>query len=215
LAVVVDGCVGPELVVVKPDNPQPRLISQAVERIRAGDVVVYPTDAAYAIGCQIGNKNAMERIAQIRGLGAKHQYAIICADLSDIATYAKVDNAMYRLLKANTPAVTTYILPATSEVPRRLMHPKKKTIGLRVPSNPVCQMLLKELGEPLLTSTLILPGQDAPMDDPYDIEQLLEKRIDVFIDSGLGTLTTTSIVDLSGVNPEIVRRGVGDVSAFE
>lgn len=200
---------------VHPDNPQARLISQAVERIRAGDVIVYPTDAAYAIGCQIGNKNAMERIAQIRDLGAKHQYAIICADLSDIATYAKVDNAMYRLLKHNTPAVTTYILPATSEVPKRLMHPKKRTIGLRVPSNPVCQMLLKELGEPLLTSTLILPGHTEPLDDPYDIEQQLEKRIDVFIDSGLGTLTTTSIIDLSGDQPVVIRQGVGNVSAFE
>ena len=200
---------------IHPDNPQPRLISQAVERIRAGDVVVYPTDAAYAIGCQIGNKNAMERIAQIRGLGPKHQYSILCCDLSDIATYAKVDNAMYRLLKNNTPAITTFILPATSEVPKRLMHPKKKTIGLRVPSNRVCQMLLKELGEPLLTSTLILPGQDEPLDDPYDIEQQLEKRIDVFIDSGFGTLSTTSVVDLSGDNPEVIRRGVGDVSAFE
>ena len=197
-----------------PDNPQPRLISQAVERIRAGDVIVYPTDAAYAIGCQIGNKNAMERIAQIRGLGPKHQYAILCCDLSDIATYAKVDNAMYRLLKNNTPAVTTFILPATSEVPKRLMHPKKKTIGLRIPSNPVAQALLQELGEPLLTSTLILPDQKDPLDDPYDIENQLGKRIDVFIDSGFGTLSTTSIVDLSGENPEIIRRGVGDVSAF-
>ncbi len=200
---------------VHPENPQPRLISQAVERIRAGDVVVYPTDAAYAIGCQIGNKNAMERISQIRGLGAKHQYAIICADLSDIATYAKVDNAMYRLLKNNTPAVTTFILPATSEVPRRLMHPNKKTIGLRIPSNPICRMLLKELGEPLLTSTLILPGQEDPLDDPYEIDLQLNKRIDVLIDGGLGTLSTTSIVDLSGDHPKIVRRGVGDVSAFE
>lgn len=200
---------------VHPDNPQPRLISQAVERIRAGDVVVYPTDAAYAIGCQIGNKNAMERIAQIRRLDAKHQYAIICADLSDIATYAKVDNAMYRLLKSNTPAVTTYILPATSEVPRRLMHPKKKTIGLRIPSNPICQMLLRELGEPLLTSTLILPGQSEPIDDPYDIEMQLSKQIDVLIDGGLGTLNTTSIVNLSGEYPEVIRRGVGNVSAFE
>lgn len=200
---------------VHPDNPQSRLISQAVERIRAGDVVVYPTDAAYAIGCQIGNKSAMERIAQIRDLSPKHQYAILCADLSDLATYAKVDNATYRLLKSNTPAVTTYILSATSEVPKRLMHPKKKTIGLRVPNNTVCQMLLKELGEPLLTSTLILPGQTEPLDDPYDIEEQLEKRIDVFIDSGLGTLTTTSIVDLTGLNPEIIRRGIGDVSAFE
>ena len=200
---------------IHPENPQARLITQAVERIRAGDVVVYPTDAAYAIGCQIGNKSAMERIAQIRGLGPKHQYAIMCCDLSDIATYAKVDNAMYRLLKANTPAVTTFILPATSEVPKRLMHPKKKTIGLRIPSNPVAQALLKELGEPLLTSTLILPDQKDPLDDPYDIENQLGKRIDVFIDSGFGTLSTTSIVDLSGENPEIIRRGVGDVSAFE
>lgn len=200
---------------IHPENPQARLINQAVDRIRAGDVVVYPTDAAYAIGCQIGNKNAMERIAQIRGLGPKHQYAIMCCDLSDIATYAKVDNAMYRLLKNNTPAVTTFILPATSEVPKRLMHPKKKTIGLRIPSNPIAQALLKELGEPLLTSTLILPDQTDPLDDPFDIENQLGKRIDVFIDSGFGTLSTTSIVDLSGENPEIIRRGVGDVSAFE
>ena len=200
---------------IHPENPQARLITQAVERIRAGDVVVYPTDAAYAIGCQIGNKSAMERIAQIRSLGPKHQYAIMCCDLSDIATYAKVDNAMYRLLKNNTPAVTTFILPATSEVPKRLMHPKKKTIGLRIPSNPVAQALLQELGEPLLTSTLILPDQKDPLDDPYDIENQLGKRIDVFIDSGFGTLSTTSIVDLSGENPEIIRRGVGDVSAFE
>ncbi|WHP05333.1 L-threonylcarbamoyladenylate synthase [Acinetobacter corruptisaponis] len=200
---------------IHPENPQARLINQAVERIRAGDVVVYPTDAAYAIGCQIGNKNAMERIAQIRGLGPKHQYAIMCCDLSDIATYAKVDNAMYRLLKNNTPAVTTFILPATSEVPKRLMHPKKKTIGLRIPSNPIAQALLKELGEPLLTSTLILPDQADPLDDPFDIENQLGKRIDVFVDGGFGTLSTTSIVDLSGENPVVVRRGVGDVSAFE
>ena len=122
---------------------------------------------------------------------------------------------MYRLLKNNTPAVTTFILPATSEVPRRLMHPNKKTIGLRIPSNPICRMLLKELGEPLLTSTLILPGQEDPLDDPYEIDLQLSKRIDVLIDGGLGTLSTTSIVDLSGDNPKIVRRGVGDVSAFE
>ncbi len=139
----------------------------------------------------------------------------MCSDLSDIATYAKVDNAMYRLLKANTPAITTFILPATSEVPRRLMHPKRKTIGLRIPSNPICQMLLQELGEPLLTSTLILPGQEDPLDDPYEIEQQLGKRIDVFIDGGFGMLSTTSIVDLSGENPEIIRYGEGDVSAFE
>ena len=199
---------------IHPDNPQPRLISQAVERIRAGDVVVYPTDAAYAIGCQIGNKAAMERIAQIRQLDAKHQYAILCCDLSDIATYARVDNAMYRLLKNNTPAISTFILPATSEVPKRLMHPKKKTIGLRIPTHPICRMLLKELGEPLLTSTLILPGQNDPLDDPYEIEMQLGKRIDVLIDGGLGTLSTTSIIDLSGDYPVVIREGVGDSSAF-
>lgn len=200
---------------IHPESPQPRLISQAVERIKAGDVVIYPTDAAYAIGCQIGNKAAMDRIAQIRHLSNKHQYAILCQDLSDIATYARVDNAMYRLLKANTPAVTTFILPASSEVPRRLMHPKKKTIGLRIPSNPICQALLKELGEPLITSTLILPDQTDPLDDPFDIEMQLGKRIDVFIDGGLGTLTTTSIVDLSQEHPMVIRHGVGDVSMFE
>ena len=200
---------------IHPANPQPRLISQAVERIRAGDVVVYPTDAAYAIGCQIGNKSAMERIAQIRQLSEKHQYAILCQDLSDIATYAKVDNAMYRLLKANTPAITTFILPATSEVPRRLAHPKKKTIGIRIPSNPICQALLKELGEPLITSTLILPQQEDPMDDPFEIEMQLSKRIDVFIDGGLGMLATTSIIDLSQEHPLVVRRGLGDVTPFE
>lgn len=200
---------------IHPDNPQPRLISQAVERIKAGDVIIYPTDAAYAIGCQIGNKSALERIAQIRHLSDKHQYAIVCQDLSDIATYARVDNAMYRLLKANTPAITTFILPASSEVPRRLMHPKKKTIGLRIPSNPICQALLKELGEPLITSTLILPGQQDPLDDPFEIELQLGKRVDVFIDGGLGTLATTSIVDLSQEQPVVIRKGVGDVSMFE
>lgn len=200
---------------IHPANPQPRLISQAVECILAGDVLVYPTDAAYAFGCQIGNKSAMERIAQIRQLPAKHQYAILCQDLSDIATYAKVDNSMYRLLKANTPAITTFILPATSEVPRRLMHPKKKTIGIRIPSNPICQALLKELGQPLITSTLILPGQDDPLDDPYDIEMQLSKRIDVFIDGGIGMLATTSIVDLSQDSPKVIRQGLGDTSAFE
>lgn len=200
---------------IHPDNPQPRLISQAVERIRAGDVIVYPTDAAYSIGCQIGNKAAMEKIAQIRQLSDKHQYAILCQDLSDIATYAKVDNAMYRLLKANTPAITTFILPATSEVPRRLAHPKKKTIGIRIPSSPICQALLQELGEPLITSTLILPNQEDPLDDPFDIEMQLGKRIDVFIDGGIGMLATTSIVDLSQDHPIVIRQGLGDVSAFE
>lgn len=200
---------------IHPDNPQPRLIQQAVERILAGDVIVYPTDVAYALGCQIGNKAAIDRIAQIRGLDDKHQYTLLCKDLSEIATYAKVDNATYRLLKANTPASTTFILPASSEVPRRLMHPKKKTIGLRIPEHPICQMLLAELEQPLITSTLILAKQNDPLDDPYDIEMQLNKRIDVFIDSGMGMLAQTSIVDLSQDSPVIVRYGLGDVSNFE
>lgn len=200
---------------VHPENPQLRFIQQAVEQIRNGAVIVYPTDAAYSIGCQIGNKTAMERIAQIRQLNDKHQYSIMCCDLSHLSQFSKVDNGTYRLLKAHTPSQTTFILSATSEVPRRLMHPKKKTIGIRVPSDTICQMLLKELGEPLLTSTLILPGQEFPLDDPYEIENQLERRIDVFIDSGFGTLNSTSIVDLSGDSPEVIRHGLGDVSAFE
>ncbi len=200
---------------IHPISPQPRLIQQAVERIKAGDIVVYPTDSCYAIGCHIGDKSAMEKISQIRRLSPTHQYAILCRDLSDIGTYAKVDNSMYRLLKANTPSICTFILPATSEVPRRLMHPKRKTIGLRIPTNPICQALLEELGEPLLTSTLMLPGQDLPFDDPYDIEMSLSKQIDVFIDGGITTRGMTSIVDLSGDYPTIVRHGLGDVSAFE
>lgn len=200
---------------IHPENPQPRLIQQAVEAIRNGAVVVYPTDAAYAIGCQIGNKSAMERIAQIRQLDDKHQYTIMCSDLSHLANFSKVDNSTYRLLKAHTPSETTFILPATSEVPRRLMHPKKKTIGIRIPTNAICRMLLEELDEPLLTSTLIMPKQDTPLDDPYDIEVQLGKRIDVFIDGGFGTLNTTSIVDLSGDSPQVIRHGLGDVSTFE
>ncbi|WEV49440.1 L-threonylcarbamoyladenylate synthase [Acinetobacter sp. ESL0695] len=200
---------------VHPDNPQPRLIQQAVERIRNGEVIIYPTDTAYAIGCQIGNKSAMERIAQIRQHDDKHQYTILCSDLSHLANFAKVNNATYRLLKSHTPSTITFILPATSEVPRRLMHPKKKTIGLRVPENTICQMLLKELGEPLLTSTLILPNHEHPLDDPYEIEVQLEKRVDVFIDSGFGTLHVTSIVDLSGDQPSVIRHGFADVSVFE
>lgn len=199
---------------IHPESPQPRLIRQAVERIRAGDIAVYPTDACYAIGCHIGDKGAMEKISQIRRLPAQHQYAILCRDLSDIATYAKVDNQMYRLLKANTPSVCTFILPATSEVPRRLMHPKKKTIGIRIPTNPICQALLEELNEPMLTSTLILPGQELPLDDPYDIEMQLAKQIDLFIDGGITSRAVTSIIDLSGEYPVVIRKGVGNVDAF-
>lgn len=197
------------------ENPQQRLIQQAVDRLRQGEIVIYPTDASYAIGCQIGNKSAMERIAQIRGLTDKHQYSIMCANLSDLATYAHVDNATFRLLKAHTPSPITFILPASRELPKRLMHPKRKTIGLRIPVNPICHALLDTLGEPLLTTTLILPQHTDPLDDPDDIELQLNKRVDVLIDGGFGLLSTTSVVDLSEGTPKIIRYGLGDVSAFE
>lgn len=197
---------------VHPDNPQPRLIEQAAERIRQGDIVAYCTDTAYALGCHIGDKNAMERIARIRRLPNQHQYALLCRDLSDIATYAKVSNSVYRLLKAHTPSLCTFILPATSDTPRRLMHPKRKTIGIRVPTHPVCQALLDALGEPMLTSTLILPDQDFPMDDPEEISQLLGHQIDVLIDAGIATRGQTTVLDLSSDTPQLIRQGMCDVS---
>ncbi len=199
---------------VHPDNPQDRLIEQAAVRIRAGGVVVYPADSTYALGCRLGDKDAMERIALIRRLPEKHQYTLLCRDLSEIATYAKVDNATYRLLKNHTPGLYTFILPATSEVPKRLMHPKRKTIGIRVPTNCVAQMLLEALGEPMLTSTLSLPDYTEPLDDPYEIADRLEKLVDVFIDAGTGTLGETSVIDLSGDEVVVVREGLGDVAGF-
>ena len=156
----------------------------------------------------------MERIGRIRRLSDKHQYTLLCRDLSEIATYARVSNEMYRLLKAHTPSLCTFILPATSEVPRRLMHPKRKTIGIRVPTHPVCQALLDALGEPMLTSTLQLPDQDMPMDDPEDIVQLLDHQLDVLLDSGVVTRGLTTIIDLSGDEPVLVRQGMGDVSGI-
>ena len=199
---------------VHPDNPQARLIRQAAERIRQGEIVVYPTDTAYALGCHLGDKGALERIARIRRLTAQHQYTLLCRDLSEIASYARVSNSMYRLLKAHTPSVCTFILPATSEVPRRLMHPKKKTIGIRVPTHPVCQALLAELGEPMLTSTLLLPEHELPMDDPEEIELAIGKQIDVLLDAGLCTRGLTTIVDLSGDDPVLLRQGMCDVSTI-
>jgi tRNA threonylcarbamoyl adenosine modification protein (Sua5/YciO/YrdC/YwlC family) len=199
---------------IHPDSPQDRIIQQAVARIRQGAVVIYPADTTYALGCQIGDKGAMERIARIRRLSEQHQYTLICRDLSEISTYAKVDNATYRLLKNHTPGLYTFILTATSEVPKRLLHPKRKTIGIRVPTNPVSQALLEALGEPMLTTTLTLPDATDPLDDPYDIEEKLEKLVDVFIDVGTGTLGETSVIDLSGDKAIVVRVGLGDVSAF-
>jgi len=199
---------------IHPDNPQPRLIQQAADIIRKGGVIVYPTDSAYALGCHIGDKSALERVRQIRRLGPDHNLSMLCRDLSDLGTYAKVNNSAYRLLKASTPGPYTFILPATREVPKRLVHPKRKTIGLRVPDNNICRDLLDVLGEPLMTSTLILPGESEPLSDPYEMRDLLEHQVDLVIDGGYCGLELTSVINLEHEVPEIVREGCGDVSIF-
>jgi tRNA threonylcarbamoyl adenosine modification protein (Sua5/YciO/YrdC/YwlC family) len=200
---------------IHPDNPQTRLINQAVDIIRGGGVVVYPTDSGYALGCHLGDKKAMETIRRIRGLDAKHNFTLLCRDLSELGTYAKVDNSAYRLIKNHTPGSYTFILKATSEVPKRLMHPKRKTIGLRVPDNNIALALLDGLNEPMMSVTMMLPGEELPMTDPYDIRQTLEHELDLVIDGGYCGMEPTSVIDLVDEEPEIRRRGKGDVSAFE
>jgi tRNA threonylcarbamoyl adenosine modification protein (Sua5/YciO/YrdC/YwlC family) len=199
---------------IHPDNPQPRLIKQAVMLIRDGAVMAYPTDAAYALGCHLGDKAALERIIRLRELDERHNFTLLCRDLSEIAAYAKVDNATYRLLKTYTPGAYTFILPATGEVPRRVLHPRRKTIGIRVPDHAICQALLTELNEPLLTTTLQLPGQAEPLNDPELIREQLGSRLELIIDGGFGTLETTTVVDLSGERPAILREGKGDPEPF-
>ncbi|ABC31690.1 putative translation factor (SUA5) [Hahella chejuensis KCTC 2396] len=196
------------------DNPQARLVRQAVEIIHSGGVIVYPTDSGYALGCAIGDKNAADRIKSIRRLDDKHNFTLVCRDLSDISTYAKVDNSTYRLLKNHTPGAYTFILTATSEVPRRLLHPKRRQIGIRVPDNRIAQALLEELGAPLMSSTLIMPGEEMPMTDPYEIRQMLEHAVDLIIDGGFCGMEPTSVVDLTDDAPVILREGAGDVSSF-
>ena len=198
------------------DNPQLRLIHQAVEVLREGGVIVYPTDSAYALGCHIGDKKALDRIRNIRQVDNKHNFTLVCRDLSEISLYAKLtNNSLYRSLNAHTPGAYTFILNATSEVPRRLMHPKRRTIGIRVPSNPIAQMLLQEHHEPIMSSTLILPGEDMPLTDPYDIRDILEHQVDLVIDGGYCGLDPTTVVDMTGDVPEIIRKGEGDPTHFE
>ena len=196
------------------DDPQSRLINRAVDIIRNGGVVVYPTDSAYALGCQIGNKGALDRIRRIRKLDDKHNFTLVCRDLSEIATYAKVNNTVYRLLRHTTPGPYTFILRATSEVPRRLMHPKRKTVGLRVPDNPIAAALLAHLGEPLMSVTLIMPGDELPLIDPYDIRETLEHEVDLVIDGGYCGMEPTTVVDLADDIPRILRAGKGDSESF-
>ena len=197
---------------VHAENPQPRLIRQAVEIIRNGGLVAFPTDSAYAIGCQLGNASAMERIRRIRGVDERHHFTLLCRDLSEIATYARVDNVQYRLLKATTPGSYTFILMATKELPRRILHPKRKTIGLRVPDNTVVQALLSELNEPLLSATLIPSGEEEPLSDPYDIRERLEREVDLVIDAGPCRPGATTVIDLTEGTPRLLRTGRGDLA---
>ena len=198
---------------IHPENPQQRLIAKAAEIVRKGGVIAYPTDSVYAIGCHIGDKQAMDHIRAIRQVDKNHNFTLMCRDLSELASYARVDNSAFRSLKAHTPGPFTFILSATSEVPRRLMHPKRKTIGLRVPDSPIAQSLLEELGEPMMSVTLIMPGDEYPLSDPYDIRAALEMHVDVLIDGGHCGLEPTTVVDMTGPVPEITRQGMGDFSA--
>ena len=198
---------------IHPDNPQERLIKQAVEIVRKGGVIVYPTDSCYALGCALGNKTAMERILAIRKIDLKHHLTLMCADLSDLGTYAKVDNSQFRQLKAATPGSYTFILQATKEVPNRTLHPKRKTIVLRVPDNAIALALLRELGEPMLSSTLMLPEDDEPLTDPYEIGDRLAHAVDAVIDGGWCGTEPTTVIDMTdGV--ALVRQGKGDVALF-
>ena len=199
---------------IHPDNPQTRLLSKVADIVRNGGLVAYPTDSAYALGCHLGDKDAVDRIRRIRELDKHHNFTLVCRDLSELGNYAKVDNQVFRLLKAHTPGPYTFILNATSEVPRRLMHPKRKTIGLRVPDNAITQGLLAELGEPLMSVTLILPGDEYPLSDPDDIRDRLGTRIDALVDGGYGSLEPTTVIDLSSAEPRLLRRGMGDPEPF-
>lgn len=193
---------------IHPDNPQPRLIKQAVEAIRKGGVMAYPTDSCYALGCHLDDKKAMERLREIRQIDDRHFLTLVCRDLSEVAKYARVDNVQYRMMKHGTPGPFTFILEATREAPRRLWT-RRNTIGLRVPGNPIAQALLTELGEPLLSATLHLPGDEYPLSDPWEMDARLCHAVDVIIDGGHCELTPSTVVDLSGDAPEVIRRGLG------
>ena len=200
---------------IHPDNPQPRLIKQAVEILREGGVIVYPTDSGYALGCMIGEKHAMDRIVEIRQLPENHNFTLVCSDLSELSSYSIVSNVAYRLIKNNTPGHYTFILTATKEVPRRLMTSKRKTIGIRVPDNKIALSLLLELGEPILSCSLMLPNQEETQYDPEEIRDRLEKQVDLIINGGYLGQKPTTVIDLTEDTPQIIRVGSGDVAPFE
>ena len=199
---------------IHPTHPQPRLIRQAAEIVRGGGVIVYPTDSCYALGCHIGDKEAAERMRRIRQVDENHHFTLVCRDLSEIANFAKVDNSQYRLLKSTTPGAYTFILEASREVPRRLAHPRRRTIGLRVPEHVVAQALLEELGEPMLSTTLLLQDLDEPLNDAGEIRERLQKLVDLIIDGGACGLTPTTVVDLTTSEPALIRAGAGDLAAL-
>ncbi|TQV64103.1 MAG: threonylcarbamoyl-AMP synthase [Halothiobacillaceae bacterium] len=194
-----------------PDTPQPRLLAQAVEALRGGGVIAFPTDSGYALGCMVGDKDAMERIRAIRGVGDKHLFTLMCHDLSEIATYARVGNVEYRFLKQYTPGAYTFILMATHEVPRRLQHPKRKTVGLRVPGHSMALALLDALGEPLLSTSLILPDEAEPLCEAWAIDDRIGHRLDLILDVGFCADRSTTVIDMAGEDYVLVRRGRGDV----
>ncbi len=198
-----------------PDNPQPRLIGQVVDLLRGDGLIAYPTDSSYALGCRLGNKEGIDRIKEIRRLSDDHHFTLVCRDFAQFGQFVHVSNAVFRLVKAATPGGYTFILPATKEVPRRLLHPRKKTVGVRIPDHVVTQALLAELGEPLLSSTLLLPDETEPMTQGWEIKETLDHSLDAVIDAGECGATPTTVVDLSQDEPEILRRGTGDASLFE
>ncbi|GMR07614.1 MAG: L-threonylcarbamoyladenylate synthase [Gammaproteobacteria bacterium] len=204
-----------QLIEIHPDNPQARQLQQAVEILRRGGVIIYPTDSSYAFGCHIGDKAALDRIRQIRQVNPQHNFTLVCRDLSEISTYAKVDNSSYRLIKALTPGPYTFILKASREVPRRLQHPKRNTIGLRIPDNRITQGLLETLGEPIMSSSLIMPGDDLPMTDPQEMLERFGHRVDLIIDGGHCGYEPTTVVAMEDGYPNITRVGKGDISPLQ
>lgn len=204
-----------KIIKIHPTTPQIRLLRQAAALIRQGGVLVYPTDSCYALGCHIGDKKALDRIRAIRQLDEKHHFTLMCRDLSELATYARVNNIVYRLLRMYTPGSYTFLLPATKEVPKRLQHPNRKTIGIRVPDHPIALALLEVLNQPIMSSTLVLSGMDAPLIEPQAIQELLGHQVDLIIDGGYCGIEPTTMIDLTGDMPTVLRRGKGDPKPFE